>query len=122
MDLAESLSFAKTKNAPTYFEGKKKRQRKRITDEHELNRNKETSEAKSSIAATLKVFSLSHIISPIKVSARSRALSQDGVFFLFFLLYFRWILSFVNFFSHLLLLIGHTLLNMSAKLIWSKTY
>lgn len=121
MDLAESLSFAKKKTHRLTILKEKKRQRKRITDEHELNRNKETSEAKSSIAATLKVFSLSHIISPIKVSARKRALYLRSVFFLL-LLYFRWILSFVNFFSHLLLLIGHTLLNMSAKLIWSKTY
>lgn len=66
MNLAESVSFATEKNALTYYFCSQKKRQRRITDAHEVNRNKETSEAKSTTVTTLRVFlSLSHIIFPI---------------------------------------------------------
>lgn len=67
MNLAESVSFAtKKKRTDLLFLFTKKKRQRRITDAHEVNRNKETSEAKSTTVTTLRVFlSLSHIIFPI---------------------------------------------------------
>lgn len=65
MNLAESVSFAtEKKRTDLLFLFTKKNGS--ITDAHEVNRNKETSEAKSTTVTTLRVFlSLSHIIFPI---------------------------------------------------------
>lgn len=94
-NLAESLSLAtEKKRTDLLFLFTKKRQR-RITDAHEVNRNKETSEAKSTTVTTFRVFlSLSHIIFPILAIELvcTRELTILTNFFL------CWILSFVHFF------------------------